>query len=81
MCNKAKMQIEIHEFIGKWHMDPLLQFDKICFLSFFSLPSPAKGAIFGANWNPLFAQMTSLTQPGVFNYIWMFLGRSLCKNA
>ena len=53
---------------------------KICFPLFSSLPSPAKGAIFGANWNPPFAQMTSLTQPGVLQCIRISLGLSLCKN-
>ena len=62
-------------------MDLLWQFDKICYPLFSSLPSPAKEAIFGADWNPPFAQMTSLTQPGVFNYNWMFSGLSLCKKA
>ena len=62
-------------------MDPLWQFDKICFPLFSSLPSLAKGAIFGVDWNPPFAQMTSLTQPGVLHCIWISLGLSLCKNA
>ena len=62
-------------------MDPLWQFDKIGFPLFSSLPSPAKGAIFGADWNPPFAEMTSLTQPGVLHCIWISLGLSLCKNA
>ena len=58
-------------------MDLLWQFDKICCPLFSSLPSPA---IFGADWNPSFAQMTSLTQPGVLHCIWISLGLSLCKN-
>ena len=61
-------------------MDPLWQFDKICFPLFSSLPSPAKGAIFGADWNPLFAQMTSLTQPGVLRCIWISAGPFPNKN-
>ena len=62
-------------------MDPLWQFDKICFPLFSSFPSPAMGAIFGADWKPPFVQMTYLTQPGVLHCIWISLGLSLCKNA
>ena len=62
-------------------MDPLWQFDKIYFLLFSSPPSPAKEAIFGADWNPPFAQISSLTQLGVLHCIWTSLGLSRCKNA
>ena len=68
------MQIKIHEFIQKWHMDPLWQFDKIYFPLFSSLPSLAKGAIFGADWNPPdFPDSTWCNA-------WISLGLSLCKN-